>query len=492
MDCNRIHNTKIFTNIIIVICFFTLVIIVYKLFIQNSNNNIFEPFTENNKKIKDKFINIGSNKANKSKQTNTIYETSLKNIFGDNKRLICSMIPSINNNSNICKIGDTPYIIYKFPIHIIKLIDDSILAVFNDGRMYKKYSMESTIWQGPILNSMPKGSIPLRMVTLGTDLTTLYGIGYDNILYVKEPITKINTIASSNNDNTYGNSNSTSGISNSTSINITTEWKQVPNNSGIIYILFDNKTNFLISIDIKGKLFTKTSSDITTNNQELVTLLDRPVLRLYYDLNGYMLAIDNNFDMYQFTDIDWKTTPLQISRGANSNKLHDILYDNDGKLFGLVFNTESFMVQIMKQSEVFYLADFTPLTETLTKNDGSSGSGSSGGSSNNFVMSYQDIMKAKIGSINDYLLNNTNDNATDDDPNFAYQKQIIESKVQLSQFCANRSSNTNNVNYDNYELLADVENNDDKISKLKNVIKSLMEYEPDRMNIQDKYSILST
>ena len=47
------------------------------------------------------------------------------------------------------------------------------------------------------------------------------------------------------------------------------------------------------------------------------------------------------------------------------------------------------------------------------------------------------------------------------------------------------------MNYDNYELLADVENNDDKISKLKNVITSLMEYEPERMNIQDKYPILN-
>ena len=44
---------------------------------------------------------------------------------------------------------------------------------------------------------------------------------------------------------------------------------------------------------------------------------------------------------------------------------------------------------------------------------------------------------------------------------------------------------------DNYELLADVEKNDDKFSKLKNVIKSLMEYEPERMNIQDKFPIIN-
>jgi len=61
----------------------------------------------------------------------------------------------------------------------------------------------------------------------------------------------------------------------------------------ILHILFDNKTNYLISIDIDGKLFTKTSHDITGDNQELITLIDRPILRAYYDLNGYMLIIDN-------------------------------------------------------------------------------------------------------------------------------------------------------------------------------------------------------
>ena len=480
-------SNKVFTNIIVVVCFFTLVIIVYNLFIKNTKTEPFE-----NKKKKDKFDNVNNKMAKSSKQTNTIYEKALTNIYGDNKRLICSMVPIINDTSNICKIDNIPYIIYKFPIHIIKLIDDSILAVFNDGRMYQKYSMESTIWKGPIVNSMPSGTIPLRMVTLGTDLTTLYGVGYDNILYVKEPINnKGNTLG---NNNTYSTVDTTSSSKSGHSINLTAEWKQVPNNSGIIYVLFDNRTNFLISININGKLFTKTSADITTNNQELVTLLDRPVLRLYYDLNGYMLAIDNKFDMYQFTDIDWKTTPLQLSRGANSVKIHDILYDNDGKLFGLVFNTDSFMVQIMKQTEVFYLAEFSSLDMILSqKSKSGSSSGSSGNSStNNFVMSYQDIMKAKIGSISDYTMNHSNDDdSTDNDTNFAYQKQVIESKSKLVQFCNDRSSNTTNINYENYELLADVENNDDKISKLKNVITSLMEYEPERMNIQDKYPILN-
>ena len=498
MYSNSFNDNNVVTNIIVVICFFTLVIVVYNLYIKDSKNNIsYESFVNKNvnKKKKDKFKDVTTVLA----QKNTIYETSLTNIYGTNKRLICSMIPIINDNSNICRIDDTPYIIYKFPIHIIKLIDNSILAVFNDGRMYQKYSMESTIWKGPLQNSMPNGSIPLRMVTLGSDLSTLYGVGYDNNLYVKDPKIRKNKLMDS--DNTYGIASTTLNTSgNFTSdsvINLTGEWKKVPNNSNIIYVLFDNKTNFLISININGKLFTKTSYDITTNNQELVTLLDRPVLRLYYDLNGYMLVIDNKFDMYQFLDIDWKTTQLQLSRGPNPNKLQDLLYDNDGKMFGLVFNTDAYMVQIMKQVEVYYLAEFRPLDMILTNNNGigssnnknnTSHDGSSSG--NNFIMAYLDIMKAKIGSIENYNLNHSDVDNIDNDTNFAYQKQIIESKTNLIQFCNDRSFNTNNTNFNNYELLADVENNDDKISKLKDVIKSLMEYEPERMNIQDKYPIL--
>ena len=482
---NNNNNNKVFTNIIIVICFFSLVIIVYNLFIKINKDDKTESFE--NKIQKDKFINVKNKVA---KTVNTVYETALNTIYSANKRLLCSMVPTINNNSSICKIDNTPYIIYKFPIHIIKLFDDSILAVFNDGRMYKKYSMESTIWQGPIVNSMPSGIIPLRMVTLGTDLTTLYGVGYDNILYVKEPKQKKSNTAN-NNHNAYGAVDSATSNKSDNSIDLIGVWKQVPNNSGIIYVLFDNITNFLISIDVKGKLFTKTSADVTTTNQELITLLDRPVLRVYYDLNGYMLVIDNKFDMYQFTDKDWKTTPLQLERGANPSKLHDILYDHDGKMFGLVFNTDAYMVQIMKQNEVFYLSEFNPLDMILAQKSKGSTDTKNTNSNNNFIMSYQDIMKAKIGSIYSYNLNHFDDDGDDDDTNFAYQKQVIESKNKLVQFCNDRSSNTNNMYYDNYELLADVEDNEDKISKLKNVITSLMKYEPERMNIQDKYPILN-
>jgi len=420
--------------------------LIYKYFIMNNSQKLrFESFVDSE--------TIPTTMKNTS--TNTIYESSIKNIYGRNTRLICSMLPNIYNKNNLCKINGNIFVPYNFPIHMIKLINGTILAVFNDGRLYKKDSMLSTLWTGPFTNSMPQDIVPMRMITLSKDLVTLLGVGFDNILYIKSP-------------DKNGN------------INLTVPWKQVPNNSSIIYVLFDNQTNFLLSIDINGKLFTKNTNDITGNNQELVTKLDRPILRLYYDLNGYMLVVDNMFELYQFSDLNWKTTQLNISRGANSSKIQDLLYDNDGKMYGLIFNDTGFMVQIMKQKTIFYLADFLPLDSQITSENNAS-----------FVMSDQDIITCKIGSIYDYLIIANANDVNDDDPNFAYQKQIIKNQEKLRNFCSKRSIVSGDSKSDNYDLLASVDKNNDKITNLKNIINNLLSYEPDSSNIKEKYPIIA-
>ena len=191
-----------------------------------------------------------------------------------------------------------------------------------------------------------------------------------------------------------------------------------------------------------------------------------------------MLAIDNNFDMYQFTELNWKNTPLNISRGANNSKLQDVLYDNDGKMYGLVFNSDSFMVQIMKQSSVFYLSDFIEINNLISSDN------------TDFILSDQDIIKYKIGSLYDYIaVANAND-SNDDDPNFAYQKQLIENKAKLLNFCANRNIISSD-NSDNYELLANVDKNNDKIKNLKNIINNLLNYEPENMKIRQNNQIIA-
>jgi hypothetical protein len=419
-----------------VILFFGIAILIYMIFFNKPKSiSTFEPFDN----------------ASDIVLTDTLYETALKTLFKDEPRLLCSIIPTIG--TNICTVNGTPYVKYNFPIHMIKLIDGSILAVFNDGRLYKKDDILNTMWQGPLSNSLPNDSIPLRMITLLPDLNTLLGVGYDNKLYMKQP---------DNNGN----------------INLITSWRLVPNNTDIIYVLFDNDTGYMISIDINGKLFIKTSKDLTSNNAELINRLDRPVLRLYYDMNGYMLAIDGNFDMYQFSELNWKNSPLNLQRGANKSKIQDILYYNDGKMFGLVFNPAKYMLEIMKQDQAFYLGDFTSLDKHINLLN-----------TVEFVMSDQDIILSKTGNIKTYLEAIEASDAADNDPNIAYQKQILETRAKLKNFCSNRNTTTSS-NYDNYDLLASVEQNEEKIGKMKNIIDNLIEYEPDKARIIEKHPII--
>jgi len=223
---DNVKNTAI--NLGVIIVFFIIIYMIYKYFIKGDYDTLRrEGFYSLKNKFADTSTTSTSDDNNYEENINkTIYEQSLNNIYGDNKRLMCSILPNINKSSTVCKVDDLPYIIYKYPVHMIKLLDDSILAVFNDGRMYTKITMESTLWKGPVTNSMPNDLIPLRMITLSTDLITLLGIGYDNILYVKAPKSDNNGV--------------------NTDINLSGVWKQVPNNSDIIYVLFDNMTNFFI------------------------------------------------------------------------------------------------------------------------------------------------------------------------------------------------------------------------------------------------------
>ena len=465
------HNTtkkdellSTIVNIGSVILFIAIVVIIYLIFFNKQKiTNTFENFESENELITQPTGSSNESGENESGENesgeneyegnDTIYETSLKSLYSENKRLICSMLPSISNTT--CTIDKISYVIYNFPVHMIKLVDGSILAVFNDGRLYKKTDIFNTMWAGPLKNSLPNDNIPIRMISLTTDLTTLLCVGYDNKLYMKKP--------------------DSNGL-----INLVAPWQLVPNNINIIYVLFDNETENMISININGELLIKTSLDITSNNIELLNKLDRPILRMYYDLNGYMLVIDNKFELLQFSELNWKNSVLNLDRGSNNSKIQDILYHNDGKLFGLIFKPDSYMVQIMKQSQAFYLGDFTPLEQHINLNN-----------NNEFVMSDQDIIKSKFGNIQTYINNQNNVNDAEDDPNIAYQKQIIETRANIKQYCSNRNIISSN-NYDNYDLLANVEKNDDKIIKLKDIANKLITYEPNKQQMLDKYTILNT
>jgi hypothetical protein len=435
-----------------VVVFIGLAVIIYWYFFSGKRITKFECF--DNPATTMALAN--SSRSGATGTAGTIYEKAIQTVFANYPRLICNLTPTPTNN--ICMIDDQSYVKFNFPVHMIKLIDGSILAVFNDGRLYRKDTLQNTMWQGPLDNSLPNDTIPLRMITLAPDLATLLGVGYDNQLYLKTP-TAVGTV------------------------DITAIWKPVPNNTGVIYVLFDADTANMISIDTSGKLWIKVSSDFTSDRTELITKLDRPVLRLYYDNNGYMLAIDNNFDMYQFSELNWKTSPLNLQRGHNASKIADVLYDNDGRMYGLVFNTQASILQTMKQDMAFYLGNFLPLDQQAA--NGSSKTGAE------FVLSDQDVLKSKVGNIDKYLQTLAASDTADDDTNVAYQKMILQTRADLRTFCAARNNGASNSNFDNYDLLSQVESNDDKISSLKSIINDLIIYEPDKARILEKYPVIS-
>ena len=90
-----------------VILFFGIAVAIYLIFF-NKNKIIsnFESF--DNPLATNSITDYGSNSSNGSNDSNsnnsdTIYETSLKKLYGNNPRLICSMLP--NPGTNICTVN---------------------------------------------------------------------------------------------------------------------------------------------------------------------------------------------------------------------------------------------------------------------------------------------------------------------------------------------------------------------------------------------------
>ena len=115
--------------------------------------------------------------ANKIEYKNTIFERATQMVLP--QEMICNLIPI--TPSTDCNLDKKKP---KFAVHIIPTMDHGFLAVFNDGKLYKKQELTYPFWSGPLENSMPDGSIPLRMATLDVG-GKLLGVGFDNILYSK-------------------------------------------------------------------------------------------------------------------------------------------------------------------------------------------------------------------------------------------------------------------------------------------------------------------
>jgi hypothetical protein len=379
--------------------------------------------------------------------TPTIFEVALIKAYPDSPLVTCQVIPALGSNQ--CIVGEIPIVKYKFPVSLAKLPNGKTAAVFNDGRIYIKDRLIDKLWQGPVKNSFPDRTVPLRTITLNPEADRLVGIGYDNRVYIK------------NKDP-------------NTNIALETEWSQIEGLSDVIYLIYEldaatGKNNYII-INRFGRVSRVPVDKPTTPPQPVGNLQD-PLLKLIYDPEGYMMALDINFNLRSFEAKDWKTSQLSQTNRRNKQPVLDVLYDKDQLMFGLVLMKETGMAEVMKQEDAHFMAPFIPLDLNKYVD-----------SNLDMRLTERTIIQTKLGIIPGQSI--LEEETLDDDVNMAYQRQLLEDKKRLRDFCASRSLRTD-ANYKNFDVLRTIDDNAAKIDKINQSIKDLISFDPDQRVIKE-------
>jgi hypothetical protein len=103
------------------------------------------------------------------------------------------------------------------------------------------------------------------------------------------------------------------------------------------------------------------------------------------------------------------------------------------------------------------------------------------------MLTDSDVIQNKIGYINTLLLSENDDDTLDQDTSFAFHKQSLETQKKLREFCKTRYDTISGSQSENYETLSEVEQNKDRISKLKIILDNLIEYDPDKKKIKESF-----
>jgi hypothetical protein len=346
------------------------------------------------------------------------------------------------------------------PIHLITTMDNKYLAVFNDGNLYTKNNLiDDTLWVGPLNNSLygdSQNGIGMRMVMLfplnknQERQVRLLGIGTDNMLYYKEDE------------------------------KITSKWKKSPNTDNLIYLFCDYQEKdvrypLLYGININGNIVCKIEDNMQPNesideNDFLKIKFTSPsptiysnakMLKVYWDRNGFMIGIGQDFRLYQKKGIDWKVRPWEINeeiRGKNTGantKVIDMLMDKDAQMVGLVLEDD--MIKIKKQNQPYYLADFDSLQNIVDTKT---------------VYTQYQMIKYKTGGdwdsyfnfedLDEHLYRTNNLQAL-------YQRSVLKNKQKLKKICKERNSvsvtNTDARNFDLERSLIEKNNKIDILNK---------------------------
>jgi hypothetical protein len=376
------------------------------------------------------------------------------------------------SSSNINPDTKKEYTRILVPTHLVTTLDSKYLAVFNDGQLYMKSDIvDDTLWMGPLDNSLyyPPGTkigIGMRMVMFFPLIKNqerevrLLGIGADNLVYYKE------------------------------NEKLTSQWKRAPTRNPLVYLFCDfyeqnNKYPLLYGITTSGLIVYKNDngkppSDIIEEDEFMalpftpkspVILNNIPLLKVYWDRNGFMIGIGTDFKLYQKNGIDWTVRPWEISkeiRGTNpgsSATVIDMLMDKDSRMIGLVLNNDPVkpMISIQKQKDPYYLSDFESLQDSIQSNK---------------KYNTYDIMKYKTGF--DWQLFFSFEDADEhiyrqNNLQAIYQRQLLEDKAKLKKICRDRKPATN-TEMRNYDLEKEIATKDEKINTLNKELEGLLTF----------------
>jgi len=388
----------------------------------------------------------------------SIYESAIQDTFNQYPALICNLLPTMKSNS--CVRNGVLITKYKYPVHIHKLINGRHIAVFNDGRLYMKDRLIDSMWQGPLKNSMPKRTVPLRMVNTTPEGDRLVAVGYDGKAYIKP-------------------------VDDTIDVNIEGEWQVVEGLSEIIYLMYNydssTNTNRYLVIDINGNIQTTRTSE-SNSGLQTYGVLREPIIKMCMGADGYMMAIDKNLRLRTFDSKVWYNSQLSSKFPPSAQHVIDIIYDNDQLLFGLVLLPEVSQVEIMKQEEVHITAPFVPLSLNRYLD-----------SSLDPRITASTIINSKVGSAvaSEGSMANDIDNQLDNDTNIAYQRQMLSDKVRLREFCNKRGFGSK-AQHKDFTLMRKIDGNNLKIEQLNKAIVDIVSLDADRQRIQDSVIGINT
>jgi hypothetical protein len=175
-----------------------------------------------------------------------------------------------------------------------------------------------------------------------------------------------------------------------------------------------------------------------------------------YDKDGYLLLINQKQELTRtknkINDIINNVQSFVIDKVAgrtiNPNIIYDVIYDYDGKMYGIgSFNGN---IRLLKQDYSFYLSEFK--LPSILDNENT-----------NIIFATDDIVSYKSGYIG---------NITEDIPTLeeVHQKEINNDYQKFKTFCKNQTPN----NYVNVEILNEINDFQRKINRLKKVKDDLL------------------